>query len=94
LVVFLMIDLLRLASGWGDVGLVIGAAMIVLLPVYLIARPPNFGDDGDDDESGGGGTGLPPTQPDSPAPHDGLPDLDWTSFDDLRREWDREPAET
>jgi hypothetical protein len=92
-VLVLMVDLLRAASGWADVAVVAGGALIVLLPVYLIVRPPSFGDDSDDGPGGGGKTPTP-APPDSPAPHDGVPVADWASFDDIRRDWDREPAST
>ncbi len=91
LVILVTIDLLGQASGIVDVALVAGAVPIVLLPVYMIARPPSFNDGGEDDP-GGGASDPSPTPPDSPAPPDGLPDADWSSFDDLRRDWEREPA--
>jgi len=80
-----------MVPGWMDVSLLGGVALAFLLPAYLIVRPPNFRDDGDDD-SDGGGKGPPPAPPEPPAPHDGEPHPDWSSFDDLRREWEAEPV--
>jgi len=84
------IELMPLVSGWMDVALVASVLVAMLLPGYLIVRPPDFRDEGDDDS--GGGKGPPPISPEPPGPHDGLPDPDWSSFDDLRRDWERQPV--
>jgi len=87
------VDLLPMVSTPMDIAIVSILLVTIGLPVYLIIRPPDFGDENDDD-SGGGGKGPPPAPPEPPAPHDGMPDPDWSSFDDLRRDWEREPAHT
>jgi len=84
------IELMPLVSGWMDVALVASVVVTMFLCGYLIVRPPNFPDDGDDDS--GGGKGPPPMRPEPPGPHDGLPDPDWSSFDDQRKEWERQPV--
>ena len=77
------IELMPLVPGWLDAAMAGGVLVTFLLPGYLIVRPPDFGDEGDED-SGDGGKGSPPVRPEPPAPHDGLPEPDWSSFDDLR----------
>lgn len=84
------VTLLPMVSGWMDVAIVASVLVAVLLPVYLLVHPPDFGEDGDD--SGGGGKRTPPVRPEPPAPPHGPPDLDWSSFDDARRDWEREPV--
>jgi len=84
------IELMPLVSGWMDVALVASVVVTMFLCGDLIVRPPNFPDDGDDDS--GGGKGPPPMRPEPPGPHDGLPDPDWSSFDDQRKEWERQPV--
>ncbi|CAN5580520.1 hypothetical protein BH20ACT17_BH20ACT17_19380 [soil metagenome] len=84
------IELMPFVSGWIDAALVAGVLVTMLLPAYLIVRPPDFRDQGDDDP--GGGKGPPPTRPEPPGPDDGLPDPDWSSFDDLRTDWERQPV--
>jgi len=90
---FAAIELLPMVSRWMDLALVASALVALLIPVYLLVRPPEFGDE-DEDDSGGGGTSPPPTRPEPPAPDPQLPELDWSSFDDARREWEREPVST
>lgn len=88
LVVIVAIDVLGQVTGWVDVAVASVAGAIVLLAIYMIARPPSITEDGED-EPGGGTNGPSPTRPDSPVPHDGLPEPDWGSFDDLRQDWER-----
>jgi len=83
------IELMPLVSGWLDVALVATVVVTALLSSYLIVRPPNFRDEGDDDS--GGGEGPRPMRPEPSGPDEGLPDPDWSSFDDLRNDWEREP---
>jgi len=85
------IELMALVSGWMDAALVASVLVTMLLPGYLIVRPPDFGDQ-DDEDSGGGGKGPPPTPSEPSPPRDGMPAPDWSSFDDMRRGWEREPV--
>jgi hypothetical protein len=82
--------LMPMVSGWMDAAIIASVLVAMALPGYLIVRPPDFRDQDDDDFRGG--KGPPPMPPEPSGPYDGLPDPDWSSFDDLRSDWERQPV--
>lgn len=80
-----------LPVSWAIVAVIAGGA---LAGFSIFSIPPkHMGGDEDSDDGGGWGRRPPPEdEPPRPAGGGGELDCDWQRFDQLRAEWEREPA--
>jgi hypothetical protein len=78
-----------LPVSWAILAVVAGGA---LAGFSIFSIPPKQTGGGDEDSDDGGWGRRPPPEDEPPPPADGGGELDWDQFDQLRAQWEREPA--
>jgi hypothetical protein len=78
-----------LPVSWAILAVVGGGA---LAGFSIFSIPPKQTGGGDEDADDGGWGRRPPPEDEPPPPADGGGELDWDQFDQLRAQWEREPA--